>query len=63
MNKYLLCLISILMALSVTAGCGIEKKAEGPKVLKVGTEVTFTPSEFREQGSKEITGFDMDLTR
>ena len=63
MKKYLLCLISILAALCVTAGCGLEKKAEGPKVLKVGTEVTFPPFEFREQGSKEITGFDMDLIR
>ncbi|SFE24713.1 basic amino acid ABC transporter substrate-binding protein [Succiniclasticum ruminis] len=63
MKKYLLCLISILMALCVTAGCGREKKADGPKVLKVGTEVTFPPFEFREQGSKEITGFDMDLIR
>ena len=63
MKKYILCLISILTALCVTAGCGIEKKAEGPKVLKVGTEVTFPPFEFREQGSKEITGFDMDLIR
>ena len=32
-------------------------------MLKVGTEVTFPPFEFREQGSKEITGFDMDLIR
>ena len=63
MKKYLLGLISILMALCVTAGCGVEKKAEGPKVLKVGTEVTFPPFEFREQGSREITGFDMDLIR
>ena len=63
MKKYLLCLISILMALCVTAGCSVEKKAEGQKVLKVGTEVTFPPFEFREQGSREITGFDMDLIR
>ncbi|MBQ6913154.1 MAG: basic amino acid ABC transporter substrate-binding protein [Acidaminococcaceae bacterium] len=63
MKKYLLCLVSILIALCVTAGCSVEKKAEGPKVLKVGTEVTFPPFEFREQGSKEITGFDMDLIR
>ncbi|HBX75320.1 MAG TPA: basic amino acid ABC transporter substrate-binding protein [Acidaminococcaceae bacterium] len=63
MKKYLLCFISILMALFVTAGCGVEKKAEGPKVLKVGTEVTFPPFEFREKDSKEIAGFDMDLIR
>ena len=63
MKRMVLFLISIVMILCVAAGCGGVKKAEGPKILKVGTEVTFPPFEFREQGSKEITGFDMDLIR
>lgn len=63
MKKYVLFLISVLMMLCFVAGCGGEKKASGPKVLKVGTEVTFPPFEFREPGSKEISGFDIDLIR
>jgi len=63
MKKYVLFLISVLTVLLFMVGCGSEKKAESPKVLKVGTEVTFPPFEFREQGSKEISGFDMDLIR
>ena len=63
MKKYVLFLISVLVLLNFVAGCGIEKKAEGPKILRVGTEVTFPPFEFREQGSREISGFDMDLIR
>lgn len=63
MKKSILFLISALFALILVVGCGAEKKAEGQKVLKVGTEITFPPFEFREQGSKEIIGFDMDLIR
>jgi len=63
MKKYVLFLISLVTVLIFVTGCGSEKKAEGPKTLKVGTEVTFPPFEFREQGSREITGFDMDLIR
>ncbi|MBQ8918559.1 MAG: basic amino acid ABC transporter substrate-binding protein [Acidaminococcaceae bacterium] len=63
MKKYILLLVGILALLFSVSGCGGEKKNEGPKVLKVGTEVTFPPFEFREQGSREISGFDMDLIR
>ena len=63
MKKYVLYILGILMALCLAVGCGVEKKPEGPKVLKVGTEVTFPPFEFREQGSREISGFDVDLIR
>ena len=63
MKKYILLFISALILFCFTAGCGGVKKAEGPKVLKVGTEVTFPPFEFREEGSKEFSGFDMDLIR
>ena len=61
MKKYVLLLLSILMMLCFAAGCGGEKKDEGPKVLKVGTEAAFPPFEFREKGSKELHGFDIDL--
>ena len=50
------------------AGCGrcgsdTKQAAKEQKVIKVGTEPTFAPFEFQEKGSKEFTGFDMDLAR
>ena len=63
MKKYVLFLLSVLTVLLCTVGCGVEKKAEGPKVLKVGTEVFFPSFAFREQGSQEAVGFDLDLAR
>jgi len=43
-------------------GCG-KKEAATAKVLKVGSEASFAPFEFQEEGSKEYAGFDMDLIR
>ena len=67
MKKYLLMAMAVLAALSlIVAGCGGKeeaKKAEPAKVLRVGTEPTFAPFEFQKEGSKEYTGFDMDLIR
>ncbi|MBO5589861.1 MAG: basic amino acid ABC transporter substrate-binding protein [Acidaminococcaceae bacterium] len=63
MKRLTVFLISICTILCFTVGCGVEKKTEGPKVLKVGTEVFFPPFAFRDPGTKEITGFDMDLIR
>ena len=53
------------MVVMMAAGCGggEKKKAEAPKVLRVGTEPTFAPFEFQKDGSKEFDGFDMDLIR
>ena len=48
------------------SGSGDKKpaaKEKEAKVLKVGTEPTFAPFEFQEKGSKDYTGFDMDLAR
>ena len=64
MKKALVLMLTLLMALMMVAGCGGEKKkAEAPKVLRVGTEPTFAPFEFQKEGSKEFDGFDMDLIR
>lgn len=63
MKKALLVLMGLLLAVMAVAGCGGEKKAEAPKVLKVGTEPTFAPFEFQKEGSKDYDGFDMDLVR
>ena len=55
----------ILMVFVVSfglVGCGKKEEAK-PKVLKVGSEASFAPFEFQEEGSKEYAGFDMDLIR
>ena len=65
MKKLLVFLMMVVMACSMlVAGCGgskEEKKAEPAKVLRVGTEPAFAPFEFPKEGSKELTGFDIEL--
>lgn len=58
-------MMAVISAVAMlTAGCGgSDKKADAEKVLRVGTEPTFAPFEFQEEGSKDYTGFDMDLAR
>ena len=63
MKKSFFAAITLIFALGLLmAGCGGDKKAE-QKVLRVGTEPTFAPFEFQKEGSKDYTGFDMDLAR
>ncbi|MEG0798034.1 MAG: basic amino acid ABC transporter substrate-binding protein [Acidaminococcaceae bacterium] len=62
MKKIFLLTMVLAIALGLLTGCGGEKKA-AEKVLRVGTEPTFAPFEFQKEGSKEYTGFDMDLAR
>lgn len=67
MKKVLVFLMMAIMACSMMlAGCGgskEEKKAESAKVLRVGTEPAFAPFEFPKEGSKELTGFDIELVQ
>lgn len=57
------CLAGIL-AVSVLAGCGSEKKEDAKKPLRIATNATFVPFEFKENDeSKEYQGFEMDLLR
>ena len=69
MKKITAIIMTAFLALSLTAGCGGTKKEEpkkaapAQKVLRVGTEPSFAPFEFEKKGSKELTGFDMDLIR
>ena len=64
MKKLLIMMMAILAACSMLlAGCGGEKKAATEKVMRVATEPSFAPFEFQKEGSKEFTGFDMDLIR
>lgn len=70
MKKVLVTVVTLLLSMGMLAGCGSnaskeapKKPAEAQKVLRVGTEPTFAPFEFQKEGSKEYTGFDMDLIR
>ena len=66
MKKLVILMMSVIAAVAMlTAGCGGNDKADksAEKVLRVGTEPTFAPFEFQKEGSKEYTGFDMDLAR
>lgn len=65
-TKVLLGLAAAVMAVGI-AGCGggsagskAASSAAGGKVLKVGTDATFKPFEWRNEAG-EYTGFDIDL--
>ena len=64
MSKRIISLIIVgVLILSLgLVGCG-KKEASTAKVIRVGTEASFAPFEFQEEGSKDYTGFDMDLIR
>ena len=65
MKKVLIMMMAVLAACSMLlAGCGGgEKKAASEKIMRVATEPSFAPFEFQKEGSKEFTGFDIDLIR
>lgn len=66
MKKVLVFLMMAVMACSMLlAGCGSDdkKSADSAKVLRVGTEPAFAPFEFPKEGSKELTGFDIELVQ
>ena len=64
MKKFLMLVMMMLTACAMLlTGCGGEKKEAAEKVLRVGTEPSFAPFEFQKEGSKEFTGFDIDLVR
>lgn len=64
MKKLLVFIVAAmtLMAMMLT-GCGGNDKKAAEKILKVGTEPSFAPFEFQKEGSKELTGFDIDLIK
>lgn len=61
MKKIFIALMLVFVAMAFLAGCGNSKPKE--RVLRFGTEPTFAPFEFQKEGSKEYTGFDIDLAR
>lgn len=58
-----LLLVGILIMSLGLVGCGKQEAAKGAKVLKVGSEASFAPFEFQDEGSKDYVGFDMDLVK
>lgn len=58
MKKFLLLAMTLLMALSLVAGCG----SEGPKKMVIGLDDNFAPMGFRNE-KNEIVGYDIDLAR
>lgn len=61
-KKIISLMIAGMLLLAVgLVGCG--KEAAPAKVLKVGSEASFAPFEFQEEGSKDYAGFDIDLIK
>ena len=58
MKKFLLLAMTLLMALSLVAGCG----SDSPKKMVIGLDDNFAPMGFRNE-KNEIVGFDIDLAR
>lgn len=67
MRKLIIMLMAMVCAVAMLlTGCGGGEKKAAPakeKVMKVACEPTFAPFEFQKEGSKEFSGFDMDLIR
>ncbi len=56
--------MAVLAMGALVAGCGSDQSSNAQpkeKVIKVGTNATFVPFEFKEQGSDQLTGFDIDM--
>ena len=58
----------LLLATLVLAACGPaatngENPVKAAGVLRVGTEGTYTPFSYRDQGSGELVGYDVDVAR
>ncbi len=64
MKRTFLFVVAILMVLSlVLAACGgqTQQADDGKMKITVGTDATWPPFEYVDEGSKEIVGFDIDL--
>lgn len=63
-KKYVVAGLAVTSVVALLAGCGGDtKKAEAPKekVLKVGTNATFVPFEFKGDKSGTYEGYDIDM--
>ena len=54
-----------LGVMAMLGGCGSQgsEQAQTGNVLKVGTNATFVPFEFKNEGSEEVQGFDIDVAK
>lgn len=65
LEKGIILAASLAMAAGIMAGCGGEKKAassEGLKPLKVATNATYVPFEFKSKDGKDYTGYEIDVS-
>ena len=64
--KKLICTGLVALGLvALLGGCGSQGGVQTQKgsVLKVGTNATFIPFEFKQEGSEEVQGFDIDVAK
>ena len=66
-KKGILITSALLLAAGMMAGCGGEKQAvssaSGKNVLKVATNATYVPFEFKTKDGKDYTGYEIDVVR
>lgn len=66
-KKGVLVTSAFLLAAGMMAGCGGEKQAassaSGKNVLKVATNATYVPFEFKTKDGKDYTGYEIDVVR
>lgn len=72
MRRYFVIFFSLLLVVAIASGCGsketsgsedsVLKSITTTKILKVGTDATFPPFEFKND-KNEFDGFDIDLIR
>ena len=65
-TKYVVTALAGMMAASMIAGCGGQDKAAAEKKepLRVATNATFVPFEFKDEANPEdYKGFEMDLIK
>src|SRR5574344_1817517 len=67
LSKLVLGALTVALAASLLAGCGssdqqkAQEKSKAP--LKVATNATFVPFEFKSEESGDYAGYEMDLVR
>lgn len=67
-KRKIICLLSAVLAVIVITGCGQQKSAEKTSnqdnaPLKVATNATFVPFEFKSEENGDFAGYEMDLIR
>lgn len=68
-SKKLVCLaLGMVTVVGLVAGCGNSgtsdtKKTAAEKILRVGTNATFVPFEFKNDKTQDYDGFDIDLVK